>query len=106
VLKRSDLTKPPSEKPSVPVQVLSLEGPSQLTVNQFGTFTAKVNEDATPPLTYNSWDFGDGTTASTLTARHSYTKPGNYTVTFVVSNQNSTDKQSKKVKVERVNVAG
>jgi|GEM_PF-1535563 len=98
VLKRSDLTPPPCDTPSVPIQVLSLDSPTQLTVNQAGTFTGTVNKDATQPLNYR-WDFGDNSTASTLTATHSYTKPGDYTVTFVASNQNSTDRQSKTVTV-------
>ena len=36
-------------------------------------------------LTY-SWDFGDGTTATTETASHTYTANGTYTVTFTVTN--------------------
>lgn len=37
--------------------------------------------------TVYSWNFGDGTPLSTLTApSHTYTAPGNYTVTFIASN--------------------
>ncbi len=93
VLKRSDLTPPPGETPSVPVEVLALDVPKQLTVNQSGTFTATVNSDATPPITY-SWDFGDDTTASTLTATHSYTSAGIYTVTLTASNALGSDSRS------------
>lgn len=32
-----------------------------------------------------TWDFGDGTTASGLTAMHAYTSPGMYPVTFVAT---------------------
>ena len=104
VLKRSDLTPSPCETTSVPVQIISLDGPNRLSVKQPGTFVAKVNEDATPPLTY-SWDFGDKTKASTLKATHSYTKPGNYIVTFAVSNQNSNARQSITVTVRKTEAA-
>ena len=37
-----------------------------------------------PPYSF-SWDFGDGATANGDTSTHSYTDPGNYTVTLVTS---------------------
>ena len=33
------------------------------------------------------WDFGDGTTADTLTAEHTYAKPGNYTAVLQVTGE-------------------
>ena len=36
-------------------------------------------------LTNFAWDFGDGTSGSGVQASHSYTLPGNYTVTLVVT---------------------
>ncbi len=40
------------------------------------------------PLTGYSWDFGDGNSASTENASHSYTNGGTYTVTLVASAAN------------------
>lgn len=92
-------TPPEGHKPSVPVDVQSIDAPTQLTVNQSGTFTATINPDATPPLTYH-WDFGDGSTDTKLTVTHSYAAVGTYTVKFTASNQESTDFQSTQVAVQ------
>ncbi len=56
-------------------------GTAPLVVAFTGTAT---DEEGDNPLTY-AWDFGDGTTASTLDASHTYTNPGNYTVTFTAT---------------------
>ncbi len=101
VLKRSDLTPVPGETPSVPVEILALDVPKQLTVNQSATFTAKLNSDATPPITY-SWDFGDNSTASTLAAVHSYNNTGDFTVTLTVSNALGSDSRSASVNVSEL----
>ena len=101
VLKRSDQTPVPGETLSVSVEVLTLDGPKQLTVNQSGTFTATVNSDATPPITY-SWDFGDKTTASNLTATHSYDNAGDFTVTLTASNILGSNSQSASVTVSEL----
>lgn len=82
-----------------PVNVLGLEGPSSLAVGEEGLFVASANvETATLPLRFR-WDFGDGTTAHSLSARHTYTKPGTYTVTFTAYNDHSTDTDSLTVTV-------
>ncbi|MGC9025693.1 MAG: S8 family serine peptidase, partial [Chloroflexia bacterium] len=57
--------------------------PSTPVVGEMVTFTATAS--GTGPLTYN-WDFGDGGTASGITATHAYTAAGNYVVTLVVGN--------------------
>lgn len=44
------------------------------------TFTGYTNIDYTSVL----WDFGDGSTANSLTASHTYASPGAYTVRFTV----------------------
>jgi len=80
------------------VQVLAMVAPSELTVNQSGSFTARVNNDATPPVA-SRWDFGDGTTADGLTATHAYAKPGSYTVTFDASNVADKDSRTSQVRV-------
>jgi PKD repeat protein len=47
------------------------------------TFTG--SSAGTPPLTF-TWDFGDGATGSAVTATHSYSTVGLYTVTLTVTN--------------------
>lgn len=43
---------------------------------------------ASAPLTAADWDFGDGTTASGLTASHDYSVAGTYNVTLTLTDQN------------------
>jgi hypothetical protein len=83
------------------VQVQSLDAPEQLTVNQVGSFRAKVNDDATPPVT-SCWEFGDGTTADGLTVTHAYANPGSYTVTFTASNTAGKDARTSQLRVQDV----
>jgi outer membrane protein OmpA-like peptidoglycan-associated protein len=66
---------------------------SELRVGETGSFTASYNDDASEPLTF-MWDFGDGTTASGLTARHAYDAPGTYTVTFTAEGPANVDTQT------------
>ena len=100
VLKRSDLKPPPCGTSSVPVQIISINTPTHLTLNQSGRFTSKVNQNATPPITY-SWNFGDKTTASTPTANHSYANAGTYTVTLTIFNAGGSDSRSLSVTVSQ-----
>ena len=87
-----------------PVDVVDIECPSGLMVNETGTFTASVDEGASAPVEYR-WDFGDGTTALGLTATHSYDRAGSFTVTFSGSNDGSTDSETCQVEVEPLPVA-
>ncbi|MEV8513509.1 ThuA domain-containing protein [Dactylosporangium sp. NPDC051484] len=49
------------------------------------TFTGSATDpDGDNPLTY-AWDFGDGGTAATANATHTYTAPGNFTATLTVT---------------------
>lgn len=68
-------------------------------VLELNAATTTVN-DANATLTY-SWNFGDGTTATGITARKSFTTGGNKTITLTVTNTNGgiTD-----VKTQVVNV--
>ena len=68
------------------VEMVSMEGPERLETNQSGTFSAMVNEDADPPVTYD-WDFGDGSSGSGASADHSFADPGTYSVTVTASNR-------------------
>lgn len=81
------------------VSILAIDGPSTLETNQTGTFTATTNDAfATQPVEYR-WDFGDGATASGLTATHAYSRAGTYTVTFTASNAGSMDSRQMTVTV-------
>jgi chitodextrinase len=82
------------------VQVLKMDVPSSLAINQPGNFSARINEDATPPVT-SRWDFGDGATATGLTATHAYAKAGNYTVSFTATNPVGSDARTGRVSVRK-----
>lgn len=82
-----------------PVRVLSVDCVSTLETGETGTFTANVNADATQPVTYR-WDFGDGATATGMSATHSWSTPGTYEVTVTASNGRATDTGSCTVTVE------
>jgi outer membrane protein OmpA-like peptidoglycan-associated protein len=86
------------ERAFTPVDVLSIDCPPTLIVDESGTFTATVNEDATPPVSY-TWGFGDGTEASGLIATHAFDEAGSYTVTFTADNGGSTASQTCSVRV-------
>jgi outer membrane protein OmpA-like peptidoglycan-associated protein len=74
-----------------PVEILSMNCPSAtLETGETGTFTASVNADATQPVAI-SWDFGDGSTATGMTASHSFSSGGTYTVTVTANNGEATD---------------
>lgn len=92
-------TPPEPGTSSTAVKILIIHAPGKLIVNQAGSFTARVNEEATPPVA-SRWDFGDGATATGLTATHSYAKAGAYTVTFMASNDGGTDTKSVIVHVQ------
>lgn len=89
---------PPVDLPSKPVQVLTVDGPSELQVGQTGAFTATISDDSTPPVKL-VWDFGDNTGGDGLTATHSYTNPGTYTVKFTATNAGGEDSKTTMVTV-------
>ena len=60
-----------------------LKGPAPLTV----TF----QNSSTGQFSTSTWTFGDGTTSSQTAPTHTYTKPGQYTVTLVVSGAGGTN---------------
>lgn len=70
----------------IPVRLYDLTGPDSLMAGEEGVFGASANIDtASLPIRFR-WDFGDGTTASSLYARHRFEAPGTYSVTFSISN--------------------
>lgn len=86
------------EAPPVAPRILALNGPAELTVGESAGFAARMNEDATRPLTYE-WSFGDGRTAAGLTTSHVYNQPGTYTVAFVARNEAGAARDSLTVTV-------
>jgi PKD repeat protein/opacity protein-like surface antigen len=59
-------------------------------------FSANVRGDA--PLQYQ-WQFGDGATSTQANPTHTYTTPGNYTVTLNVTNQHGQDSRTMQITV-------
>ncbi|GIV58131.1 MAG: hypothetical protein KatS3mg042_1044 [Rhodothermaceae bacterium] len=84
---------------SVPVEILSVNGPDSLLTNETGTFTATINEEeAKKPIT-TTWNFGDDTTAPGTTATHRYSRPGQYTVTFTATNRGGKSSDTEQLSV-------
>ncbi|MBX7265218.1 ThuA domain-containing protein [Micromonospora sp. Llam7] len=67
--------------PVVTATATPVTGIAPVTVAFAGTAT---DPEGDTPLTYG-WDFGDGATADTLLAEHTYTTPGNFTATLTVT---------------------
>jgi len=68
---------------SVPVAppVVKAEIPREVQTGEPGRFSADAIPDGVPVVSYR-WDFGDGTTSNERIAEHSYTQPGQFTVTL------------------------
>ncbi len=73
-------------------------GAAPLVVNFTDTSTGS-------PATGWAWNFGDGTTASSQNASHTYNTPGTYTVTFTASNGNGASTVTQELVVEGPPVA-
>ncbi|MCX4469987.1 ThuA domain-containing protein [Micromonospora sp. NBC_01655] len=67
--------------PQVTATATPATGTAPVTVSFDGTAT---DAEGDTPLTY-AWDFGDGQTATTLDATHTYTVPGTFTATLTVT---------------------
>lgn len=57
-------------------------------------FDASTSSDPEGKLTGYAWDFGDGTTATTAITDHTYTQPGEYTVTLTVTDDTGQTHQA------------
>ncbi|HET6225600.1 MAG TPA: PKD domain-containing protein [Bacteroidia bacterium] len=67
----------------VDIKAIAVAGPND-TICVNGTISFK---NTSKNATSYSWDFGDSTAVSTVNSpTHTYTKPGNYTVTFIAIN--------------------
>ena len=82
------------------VEVLDVQGPDSLRINQSGTFTAMINEDASDPIEYN-WNFGDSRTGIGKATTHSFNQPGTYRVAVTASNKKGPDTGETSVVVYR-----
>ncbi|MEV0807535.1 ThuA domain-containing protein [Micromonospora sp. NPDC050200] len=69
--------------PQVTAKATPATGTAPVTVAFDGTAT---DAEGDTPLTY-AWDFGDGGTATTLNATHTYTVPGTFTATLTVTDK-------------------
>ncbi|MFF5217139.1 ThuA domain-containing protein [Micromonospora sp. NPDC000442] len=67
--------------PAVTATATPATGTAPVTIAFGGTAT---DPEGDIPLTYE-WDFGDGGTADTLQAEHTYAAPGNFTATLTVT---------------------
>ena len=88
----------------IPARIESLDCPSQLTVGETGSFMLMTNEDATMPVS-TTWNWGDGMSASGMTASHAYSAPGTYTVTAMAMNEGGEDSESCSVTVIEQQIA-
>ncbi|MEM1116203.1 MAG: PKD domain-containing protein [Bacteroidota bacterium] len=79
--------------PFIAAEIASLECPAELVAGETGSFMVMTNEDATQPVE-TTWQWGDGTTGSGMTASHAFSAPGTYTVTAMVMNQGGEDSES------------
>ncbi len=86
---------------SAPVASFTLdptEGSAPLPITVDASDSSDVDND---PLTY-VWDFGDGTTATGITASHTYTTAGNYTITLTVSDGEATSEATQTIEVTNI----
>ncbi len=83
----------------IPVKISDLQTPMELEVDEIGNFIAEGNMNRASEPVYYSWDFGDGITSPLLVASHTFDEPGNYTVTFTISNDGSSDVSTRMVRV-------
>ena len=86
--------------PGTGVEIEGLECPAELNVGQTGSFMVMTN-DATQPVS-TTWQWGDGSTGSGMTASHAFSAPGTYTVTAMAMNDFGDDSESCLVNVVEV----
>ncbi len=79
------VTAPPVD---APVLAQCVANPSTVGIGETVQFSATVT--GTRPIDFE-WNFGDGTTANTLSATHSYSEVGTYEATLTATNEAGSD---------------
>ncbi len=86
----------------IPEVIYDTPSVTGITVTNTGNsyrFKADGFNAITPSLVTYEWQFGDGTTAQTDTAKHHYPAAGTYTVTLIVSNCTGSDTVTTQISV-------
>ena len=82
-----------------PIAIIS--APDTALTNQTVTFDASQSYDPNGTIVNYTWDFGDGTTGYGKVVNHSYMRPGNYTITLtILDNENLSNSTSKQIEVK------
>ncbi len=68
--------------------VAKINTPENIQTNQTITFNATQSYDLDGTIINYQWDFGDGTTGDGINPTHKYEKPGEYTVTLIITDNN------------------
>ena len=82
--------------PTAVIAVTSEKGKAPLTV----TFDASDSTDPDGAVSFCSWHFGDGTTSSSMSTKHTFTQPGKYTVTLCVTDNEGANSKLAKVVIQ------
>jgi len=81
-------------------KVETLRGPSALQSGETATFTARTNTEETHHPVQYRWKVGSEEIGTSLTASHTFVRPGQHTVSFTASNRAGRDRRSIVVRVE------
>lgn len=73
--------EPRNKSPVAGLVIAPSSGPAPLAINASGS----TSSDADGTIASYAWDFGDGSSASGVTATHSYANPGEYKVKLTVT---------------------
>ena len=91
------ISSPTAQKP--PVAIFS--APDSALVNQTITLDASQSYDTDGNIVNYTWNFGDGSTGYGVTITHSYSEPGNYTITLtVIDNDGLSNSTSKQIEIQ------
>jgi PKD repeat protein len=87
--------QPANQPPVATFTATPTSGTAPLTVN----FNASASSDPNGTALTYSWDFGDGSNATGVTASHTYTASGTYTAVLTVSDGQATDDAQRTIQV-------
>ncbi len=98
----NSLTPTTSSPPEALFSASTVNGPAPLSVD----FDASASTDLDGDTLSYFWDFGDGTTATGVTANHVYTNSAEYTVTLTVNDGLQSDQTTTTITVNNSNPGG